>query len=145
LLDESINLSNLFYKGAFLCIKARDSFNLFKKKSYASQCLNIVNSIDADKYYKLNYSLYIRLLVSRGILNGFLPKSLNASANALSDLLIVLQDKKVLEKLNNTDKTSFYMALYRAYTFQDNVNLAIEYKNKAFSINKDLATKLLLE
>jgi hypothetical protein len=142
MLKEDVNNPlTLMYKGIFTTILARDSYNIFKKKSYVNEGLSLMDSIDVSKY-KNNKELYLRLLIMRGFANAQIPKSFNRSSVALGDLVVV-EKAKEFNSLIAKDKTRVYVGLSKAYTMQSNDTLGLEYKNKALNLDKEFALSLL--
>ncbi len=77
------------YEGAFTTIRARDSFNLFMKKNYLMEGLDLMEGVDIAAFEKIP-TLYLRLLIIRGLANAGVPKAFGRKAFAERDLNRVL-------------------------------------------------------
>lgn len=129
------------YNGTLLTIKARDTSNIFLKKSYLDEGLKIMDEVDVS-LYREEANIYLRLLSVRGFTNAKAPEFSKRAQIAVDDLKRV--EKSVFfNKLKSSDKVKIYAALFLAYRNLGSQAESVHYKSKAFSIDTILTNKII--
>ncbi len=126
----------LMYKGVSWCFLSRNTFNVFKKKSYANECFKITDNINVEKYKNNNKKLYARLLLIRGLINARIPKFLDRYNIAFNDLHTLYSSTDALSLLSEQDKARLYSALSKMYILKDDPLSAEHFKAKALESDK---------